>query len=234
MSKMNKRYLPGLLARDAGPAIILVGMVLVILLTSVHAGAYQITFNFSGYIYAVDPSVSGTFNVGQSVTGFFTFNSEAAGQSFSPGKVLDPSITYYPRALTAFQATIAGYSVGLGGENRIFVINNDAAGRDRYLAELLAPSGANVAGLPVSDFFLSFQDFYGTTINDGSLPLSPAILGNFPSAAGALDFVTGINPKNRVTFSINSVTSPVPLPSTMLFLGSGLIGLIGLRRKFRK
>jgi hypothetical protein len=55
------------------------------------------------------------------------------------------------------------------------------------------------------------------------------------------DIVISLNPPNYITFAENQSetfsfysTTPVPEPSTMLLLGSGLIGLLGLRKKFKK
>jgi len=47
------------------------------------------------------------------------------------------------------------------------------------------------------------------------------ISGNF-SAGGSMEIIYNYTP------------IPTPEPATLLFLGSGLIGLVGLRRKFRK
>lgn len=47
------------------------------------------------------------------------------------------------------------------------------------------------------------------------------------------EFISGIN-EGDVVVAFGSPTAPVPEPATMLLLGSGLIGLAGFSRRFRK
>jgi hypothetical protein len=46
--------------------------------------------------------------------------------------------------------------------------------------------------------------------------------------------ITANSAGKTFSFSSSTSTAPVPEPSTMLLLGSGLLGLWGLRRKFKK
>jgi hypothetical protein len=60
---------------------------------------------------------------------------------------------------------------------------------------------------------------------DTSTPLGVGIYAQIPGSLGS--FHVGID-------WVDISSTPVPEPATMLLLASGLVGLVGLRKKFRK
>jgi hypothetical protein len=202
------------------PLAMLAVLLLMLLVTeTVNAST---SYTFSGSVYAVDSTLAGSFSNGQTITGSYTVETTTVGSSGGS------DTTFYNSALTSFSATIGGYTVSLGGSNRIDVVNNSSY--DRYIVETWAPSGSNVASMPVSYLFFSLDDPSGVVLSNSSLPLSASTLNSFTSKSGVIAFGEGDG--NRVTFSVNNITqSPVPIPGAAWLLGSGLVGLVGLGRK---
>jgi len=94
-----------------------------------------------------------------------------------------------------------------------------------------ADIGGLVVSLAVNNFIISvpenvtvpaFQNTATFTVTSGSTVGDAWVMASYmASSASARIIITADNP-------------PVPIPSAVWLLGSGLVGLVGLRRKFKK
>jgi len=201
---------------------VFIGIVALIVLT-IPVQAAPITYDFSGTVTGVFAAgAPPPFSIGDTLNGSYTFESTTAPRvSFG-----DISAVY--DALTVLSFSLGSYSASSTGSSEIRVLNG---ADDHY--EVVSSSADGLTGQPLiglTQFSLQLDDPTGFQFTTALTLPTDLSLSNFTSKSFRVSFgsfdIAG-------TLDELSQTAAIPEPCTILLLGSGLVGLVAFRKKFR-
>jgi hypothetical protein len=203
--------------------IILAGLTAIMLAAGIGAAqAAPITFRFGGQV-TISP-VSG-INIGDSISGLYTFDSDATAQFPS-----SPNVAIYDTGLSSYSVQVGIFS-GAASSGRIIVADNFGGSIDVYNAGTSVLTGTSMSGLTAFQSFIELSTVSGTALSSFALPLSPPDLSDFSARTIVLRFLDASTMTNYTVRGSLTLLEAVPAPGALAVLGLGLLGIGGLRRK---
>jgi len=205
--------------------------------------AFAVIFLSASVIHAATIDSTGGVRIGGAgVSPFGTPGTEIYGQTF-----IAPSVD---TSLNDFSLFLGGRYGGTGDLNLKGYLaewNGTTPGDNLYTSDIRTMNGAGNSQqflfdtgsihLTAGDTYVAYLSVLGLSNLAASTFYMPyvddKIAGGFVQSQGGVVWESGRRPD--VYFVANFSAAPVPEPSTMLLLGSGLIGLVGYgRKRFKK
>lgn len=194
------------------------------------AHAAPITVNFSGTIDSQfgDSWVEVGFNIGDTFTGQYTFESTTLGnQSVTNFGGVPPERMPYPGAILSFTATSNGNTLTSSGDQQNgILIDDNLYGKDNYFVVLSSNLG--------TELYIELRSTNTNLFASQDLPLSLPDISNFDNSAFfRVRTVGGTGGLAWAQGNLDSIQlASVPLPATLWLFLTGL-GLIGVRMQKR-
>ncbi len=215
--------------------ILLICFVILICNTVIYVEAAPFKFVVEGYLDYVDEKLTQTFSIRDLYHLEYTVDSATADTNPN-----NPDKAFYVNAITSLTVTVGDYYTATStGYNSISILNDDLYDADSYRLSIPAESmkGDDVNGcyLYNQGSLFSFGDADGNAFSDDSLIPDTLNYSNFSGSLNLTFYDPSMSDMHWIIGISASISSfefyPIPVPSTLLLLFSGLVGLFGIGRK---